>query len=160
MSRRDVECLKVVPLVLDLGTAGSREAQPAHDLLQVLDRLRDGVQVAQPHGRSGERRVEGRPARRRARSLDRGMLYPLLRGDEGGFQRFLDLVESLAGGRFVPLVDAGQPLLDVLQATAFRTEKLDACRFERMRASGAREGILGVPQEPFEFRQEFSQCHS
>ena len=43
MCGRDVEGLEVVPLVLDLRPVGHGEAEPAHDVLQFLDRLRDRV---------------------------------------------------------------------------------------------------------------------
>ena len=55
---RDVQGLEVVPLVLDLRPLGHGEPQPAHDLLQLLDRLRDRVQMAQAGADAGHRGIE------------------------------------------------------------------------------------------------------
>ena len=60
MRPRDVERLEVVPLVLDLRALDGREAEPAHDVLHLLDRLRDRVQMAEAQRRAGQRRVERR----------------------------------------------------------------------------------------------------
>src|SRR5690606_17795951 len=43
--RGNIERLEIVPLVLDLWTLGHREPEPAHDLLEFFDCLRQGMQM-------------------------------------------------------------------------------------------------------------------
>ena len=111
------------------GPSATREAQPAHDLLQLVDRLRDRVQMAQPRADAGHRGIElaGRrpPGRGRGQPLD-GRL-------EGRLDRLLDLVEPLAGGRLVGLIDRAEALLHGLQPAALRAEELDPRGFQRRR---------------------------
>ena len=75
------ERLEVVPLVFDFGPAGHGEAEPAHDVLELFDRLRERMQMAEPQaacraawGRTARRVVVGRLAERDA----------LAGGGEGG----------------------------------------------------------------------------
>ena len=58
MLGRDVQRLEVVPRVFHLRPFGRRETQPAHDLLQLVDRLRDRMQPAQPQADAGHRGIE------------------------------------------------------------------------------------------------------
>ena len=51
---------EVVPGVFHFRPVGHAEPQPAHDLLQLVDRLRDRVQPAQPGADAGNRGVERR----------------------------------------------------------------------------------------------------
>ena len=57
---RNVEGLEIVPLVLDLRPVGGREAEAAHDVLQLFDRLRDRVQPTKAEGLAGDGDVEWR----------------------------------------------------------------------------------------------------
>jgi hypothetical protein len=58
MIGRNVERLEIVPLVLNLRPVGDREAQPPHNVLQLLDRLRDRVQMAEPQRLARNGRIE------------------------------------------------------------------------------------------------------
>ena len=40
---RDIECNKIMPVVLDFRTIYGRESEPAHDVLEFFDGLSDGV---------------------------------------------------------------------------------------------------------------------
>ena len=51
MGLGDVERLEVVPLVFDLGPIGDRETEPAHDVFEFFDRLRDRMEMAEPQRR-------------------------------------------------------------------------------------------------------------
>ncbi len=97
------------------GPVGHREAEPAHDLLQLLDRLRDRMKMAEPRPRAGQRRIEGRACRWRHRRCANRCLG---RG-EGGFELLLDLVESLAGGRLVGRRQRRRALFAPLSAGRF-----------------------------------------
>ncbi len=125
MLQGDVQGVEVVPAVLDLGALGHHEPQPAHDVLQLLGRLRDRVQVAQAKSPAGHGRVEVR-WRERSRASETRLSCPQLArvGDACPFGQLLggslssgldlpfDQVEPLPGGRLVGLVDLAQPLLD------------------------------------------------
>src|SRR5688500_2551526 len=58
MLSRDIERFEVMVLVLDLRTVGGRKAEPAHDLFQLFDRLRDRVQPADAERLAGKGRIE------------------------------------------------------------------------------------------------------
>ena len=134
MIGRDVQGLEVVPLVFDLRTVGHGESEPAHDLFQFLDRLRDRMEMAERRPRAGLRRIERRARRRRI-----GAGQSRLGFGERGFEKLLDFVESLAGRRFVGACDASQALLRRLQSSAFRAEKFDPRRFQCRLIRGAAE---------------------
>src|SRR2546423_15197474 len=93
----NVERLEVMPLVLDFWSISRREAEPAHDVFQLLDRLRNRVQPSQPKRHAGQSEVELRAGF--LRSALRG--DPLLGGRECRLDGVLDLIESLTGRRLV-----------------------------------------------------------
>ena len=130
MLQGDVQGLEIVPGVFDLRPVGHGEAQPAHDVLQLLDRLRDRVQMAQPRADAGHRGIE----LARASALPAALFASRSIGRvEGRLDLLLDLVEALAGGGLVGLVDRAQALLHVLQPAAPGAEELDPRGFQRRR---------------------------
>ena len=58
MGERLVERVEVVPDRLDLATVDDLVAEPEEDVLDLAGDLRQRMQVAAPHGRSGESDVE------------------------------------------------------------------------------------------------------
>ena len=107
MLRRNVERLEVVPLVFDLGPVGHGEAQPAHDVFELVDRLRDRMQMPEPRPArraAWDRMAVARIRRRRPRST--AAAGPL----KGGFDPLLDFVKPLAGGRLVGTADRAELL--------------------------------------------------
>ena len=123
MLRRDVQGLEIVPGVFHLRPLGHAEPQPAHDLFQLFDRLRDRMQAAQTGADSGHRGIE-------LPGLGLGthaVGQPRTGGLVSGLDRLLDLVEPFAGGRFLGLIDRAQALLHGLQPPALDAEELDAC---------------------------------
>ena len=70
MFGRDGKGLEIMPLILDLWPIDALEAEAGHDLLHAADRLRDRMDVPQPHRVTGQRdvdRVDRRPRRATAR---------------------------------------------------------------------------------------------
>jgi hypothetical protein len=53
----DVEGDKVVPLILDLRPFGDGETESPHDLLEMLDGLRDRVDDTDARAKAGQRRI-------------------------------------------------------------------------------------------------------
>ena len=106
MGSGNVQGLEVVPLVLDLGSLGHTEPQPAHYILELFDGLGDRMQMAQHGSRAGYCGVE----------IDRllcgdGTGQPLGGLLQGGLDLLLHFVETLAGHRFVGLGDLAKSLL-------------------------------------------------
>ena len=60
MVGRDIQRLEIVPFVFDFRPVGDGESQPAHDLFQFFDRLRDRMQMAERGPRTGLRRIKRR----------------------------------------------------------------------------------------------------
>ena len=113
MFGRDVQGLEIVPRVLHFRPVGHAEAQPAHNLLQFIDCLRDRVQPAQPGTNAGHRRIEppafGLPE----------TLRPASRALAASYAASIDclsFVEPLAGGGLVGLLDQSQALSERLSA--------------------------------------------
>ena len=140
MLERDVERLEVVPLVFDLRPLGRREAEPAHDVLQLFDRLRDRMQPADAERLAGQRRIELRAGLlRRSRRLQ-----PLLAPRRTPLRSaaFTSLNRLPAAG-LSALATAPSPFCTAF-SRPFRAEELDPRRFERGGIAGAVEGARGV----------------
>ena len=94
MCQRDIERLKVVPLVFDLRSIGHRESEPPHNLLQFFDRLRYRMQMTDSERFAGQRRVKLSGDRRWGGCM-RGC-EPLLGCGERRFNLRLDFVQPFA----------------------------------------------------------------
>ena len=104
--------------------------------LHLADRLGHRVQPAQPQRVAGERDVL------RLR-LGRGPRFePGLGGLQALFQQLLDLIELLAGGGLIGLVDLAHPLLDRLQPPSLRAQELDPGLLQRIATDGFAECAL------------------
>ena len=125
----DVKRLEVVPLVLDLGALGDREAEPPHDVLQLVDRLRERVLLAQPHRCARQRQVEAAGDRLGPRQL-------LLASFEHRLDAGLGFVEPLADNRSLGRVDLAQQRLHVAEAAVLAAGEFHAGGFERGGVSG------------------------
>jgi hypothetical protein len=85
-----------MPLIFDLGPIDALEAEAGHDLLYAADRLRDRMDMAQPHRLSGQGHVDRVSSNRRNGATAN---EPLLdRGEKRRYFR-LGIVEVPSAGR-------------------------------------------------------------
>ena len=107
MFERDIQGLEIVPLVFHLRAIDRGEPQASHQVFEFLDRLRERMQVPQPRPDSRHGGIEARTVGGRSCAGGQAGL--------GRFQRRLDLllelVEALACGRLVGLIDRPEALL-------------------------------------------------
>ena len=151
---RNVQRFEVVPLVFDLRTFGDGEAEPAHDLLELFDGLRDRMQPAEerPAARFGD--IE-----RQRRDVAAAGFESQLGRFERRFDALLGRVKVLAGGRLVGLVDRAETLLDGLEFAVLGAEKIDARRVERRIVGRNGERRFRSRGERFKFSSKFRQGH-
>ncbi len=155
MRGRNVQRFEVMPLIFDLGAHGHGEAEPAHDLFEFFDRLRQRMQPAQPFCSSGQGAIERLAIGRGAAAF----FEPLFGGCEGSFDLALDLVEPLATGRLFSGRERAQALLRSLELAALGSQKINAGSFQRIATGGRGERGLRSDDQLVEFREKFSKSH-
>ena len=95
MVLRNVEGHEIVPGVLYLWSLGNVESQPPHNVLEVLDGLRNGVQLTKDWANTRQRGINALFV---GRFLHRGTTETFRRGIERGLNCVSHLIESLACG--------------------------------------------------------------
>jgi hypothetical protein len=154
MCRRDIERLEVMELVFDLGPVGDRETEPAHDLLQLLNCLRNRVEPAQAARGAGQRGIERGVDRRGLLAFD-----ALAGGRHRSFECLLQLVEAFASGGLIGRRNRAELLLDRFQAAALGPQKLDAGSFERGRIGRVGQRALTCGEQLIELGKKDRQRH-
>src|SRR5262249_40558574 len=140
---------------LDLRPICGRKAQAAHNILQLLDRLRERMQATDSQAIARQRWIELRPAPLGAS----GSLKTLLCGSKSGLDRRLDFVSPLACCCLFFPGNCAETLLHGLQAAFGRAEELNPCGFERSGVGSSAERRIRVRQEYVELGEKCIEVH-
>ncbi len=129
MIRREVERAEVVPLGLDFGSGGPREAQAVEDLDDLLGDSGDRMLRPNPAAAAGHGEIHPFTGARLGFDLER--LAPLV---EGGLQVTLERVGAGAQLRLLGRGEAWESLEDGGETSLLAAEQRDVQRFELLRA--------------------------
>jgi hypothetical protein len=151
----DIKRLEIVPVIFDLRTLGSGEAETSHDIFDLANRLRDRVQFANPVRLAGQRGIELGITLRTVGSDAQARLGRF----ERRFDRLFHRIQLLARLFFVGASDPGHVFGSKFQPAVFGAEELNASGVQLCRIARRIESLIGGRNDLIQFSDEFLDWH-